>query len=184
MCPTGLSNRNRIGGFTLLELMIVLLILGLFSALLSVRIGNIFSGGDLRLASRIIIGEISRLRGQAAHTHREQTLLLNMDQNLLYSFESSPDQGRPSERLLEEPVPGLKATRLPDGVILEDVVIVSRGKVQDGEARIRFFADGSLDRSLIHLRNEKKGVYTLEINPITGQVRLHDRYIDQQMSEE
>ena len=54
-----------------------------------------------------------------------------------------------------------------------------KGKIQEGEARLLFFPDGSIERSLIHLRNEKNEVYTLEINPLTGAVKIYDRYIEQ-----
>ncbi|MCP4665613.1 MAG: prepilin-type N-terminal cleavage/methylation domain-containing protein, partial [Deltaproteobacteria bacterium] len=45
--------RNR-PGFTVVELLAVVFILALFSGLLSVRIGGILSGGDLRLATRMM----------------------------------------------------------------------------------------------------------------------------------
>ena len=177
--PTGRFKKNRIGGFTLIELLIVLLIVGLFSALLSIRVEGLLSGGDLRLASRMIIGEINKLRGKAAYSHKNQVLGCNVDENSFYSIEPVPDGQTPSEWLTDERETTPKAVVLPAGVELEDVVIRSTGKVQEGVARIRFFANGCIDNSLIHLRNEKNKVYTLEINPITGQVRIHDRYIDQ-----
>ncbi|MCP4665615.1 MAG: prepilin-type N-terminal cleavage/methylation domain-containing protein [Deltaproteobacteria bacterium] len=160
----GFGNRS---GFTVVELLAVVFILALFSGILSVRIGGLLSGGDLRLATRMMINEVSRLRGLAAHTHREQVLGLNMDTNRFYSLEAPA-----RERTLEK-------RSLPAGVTLEDVVILSRGKIQGGEARIRFFPNGCVDRSLIHLRNERDEAYTLEINPLTGHIKIHDTYIDQ-----
>ncbi len=176
---TGLIQKSKIHGFTLMELLVVLLIVGLFSALLSIRIENLFSGGDLRLASRIIIAEINKRRGKAAYTHKEQVLGLKVGNNMLYSIDSESQRAIVPDLITEEEKIALKAIYLPDGVILEDVVIVSKGKVQGGEARIRFFANGTVDRSLIHLRNEADKVYTLQINPLTGDVRVHDKYIDQ-----
>ena len=179
---TGLSNKNRVCGFTLIELLVVLLILGLFSALLSIRIEGLFSGGDLRFASRIIINEINNLRGKAAHTRKDQVLGLEVGHNILYPVESAPHREITPEWMIEEKEIPLKATYLPEGVRFEDVVVLSKGKVQEGEARIRFFANGCIERSLIHLRNETDKVYTLEINPLTGYVRVYDTYVDQKMS--
>ena len=82
--PTGLPKRNRSCGFTLIELLAVLSILAFFFGLASIRIESPFSAGDLRYASRIIIGEITRLRGLAAYTHTEQFLGFDMDTNCLY----------------------------------------------------------------------------------------------------
>ncbi len=150
-----------------MELLAVVFILALFSGLISVRLGGVLSGGDLRLATRMIIGEVSRLRGVAANTHREQVLGLDIDKNRFYSLEPLAD-GKTLEK-----------RDLPAGVSLADVVTLSRGKIQGGEARIRFFPNGCVERSLIHLRNENDEVYTLEINPLTGQIKIHDKYIDQ-----
>ena len=133
--PTGPSKKNRSSGFTLIELLIVILIVGLFSALLSIRVEGVLSGGDLRLASRMIIGEINKLRGKAAYTHKDQILGLNMDENSLYSIEPKPDGQKSSEWLTDEKETAPKAMVLPAGVELEDVVILSTGKVQEGEAK-------------------------------------------------
>ena len=61
----------------------VLFIIGLFLGLLSIRMGDAIIGGNLRLASRMIIGEINRLRSRAAYTHKSQALGFNIDKNSL-----------------------------------------------------------------------------------------------------
>ncbi|RJQ49968.1 MAG: prepilin-type N-terminal cleavage/methylation domain-containing protein [Desulfobacteraceae bacterium] len=166
-------------GFTLLELMVVTLLTGIFLTVISLRIENVFSGGDLRLASRIIIGRINQARAQAVYTRTEQVIGLNVDRNSFYKIKPE-DSGKQSaywtaSDLEEGEMP------LPQGVRLEDVTVLTRGKIQEGEARIRFFANGCIERSLIHLRNEADQSYTLEINPLTGSVKLHDRYIEQRV---
>ena len=181
--PTGSSKQSSLPGFTLLELLVVLFLVGLFSALLSIRIEGVVSGGDLRLATRLIIGEINELRGKAAYTRKDQELGFNLDENSFYPIESEPEDEEPFGWFSEKNDSELNVRRVPDGVKVEDLVIFSKGKVQEGEAKIKFYANGSVERSLIHLRNEKDSVYTLEINPLTGHVRLYDRYVDQQIAE-
>lgn len=163
-------------GFTLLELMVVLLILGIFLSVVTLRIKNIFVGGDLQLAARMIISRIQTLRGQAAYTRSIQMMGLDMDHNTINVIRSLKDTSGPvrAEQVAPEP------TALPAGVRLEDVVVQGQGKIQTGEARIRFFANGVTQRALIHLRSEAGNAMTMEVNPLTGQVRLYDRYIDQQ----
>jgi len=181
MSATGPLGTNRSKGFTLVEFLVVILILGLFTTLVSIRIEGALSGGDLRLATRMIMGEINQLRGRAAATHTEQFLGLHVDENYLYTFRPPQNEEDLSELVQEGKERYLKRRNLPDGVGLEDVVIFSKGKVQEGEARIRFFSNGCIESSLIHLKNERDEVYTLKINPITGQLTIYDEYIDQKM---
>ena len=160
-----------------------MVILSLFSFLLTVRIEGVFSGGDLRLATRLIIGQINKLRGVAASTRKEHGLVFQVGEASFYPLQSVPDhEGAMDETMAaEEPRPD--TTHLPDGVTLEDVVLSTTGKVQQGEATIRFFANGCIERSLIHLRNQKDEAYTLEINPLTGYVTIHDTYIEKRVAE-
>jgi prepilin-type N-terminal cleavage/methylation domain-containing protein len=178
---TGTPRGSRSWGFTLLELLVVLLIVALFSALYSVRIEGVLSGGDLRLASRVIMGEISKMRGKAAYTHRNHFMVFNLDENTLTAFSTRDSSRGSSEGKVEAEDESFSTlVKLPKGVDLEDVVIYQKGKVQQGKVNYTFFANGTVERALIHLRNQKDEAYTLEINPLTGQVTVHDSYIDQQ----
>lgn len=181
MLQTGRSSMNRAAGFTLMELLVVIMILGFFSAFLSLRIENVFSGGDLRLASRVLMGEIKKFRGRAAYSHKEQVMGFKVGRNILYPVESIAEGETGSGWVSEDKTTASQTTYLPEGVILEDVVTPLMGKIQEGEARIRFFGNGCVERSLIHLRNERDEAYTLEINPLTGHVRVHDGYVDQRV---
>jgi hypothetical protein len=162
----------------------VLLVLGLFSALFSIRIEGVLSGGDLRLASRRIIGEVSHLRGKAAYTRTDQYLECHIDDNTL----RVPTDAAAQEATGVATVGGTWETssrelKMPKGVVLKDVVVFPHGKFQEGTARIRFYPNGCVDRTLFHLENERDEVYTLEVNPLTGQVMIYDTYIDQRPGE-
>lgn len=163
-------------GFTLFELLIVLILIGLFFSLLFSRIGDFLTEGDLRAASRTLISEIQRYRSMAAYARSEQFLALDLEKNTLYGANA-----------IGEPLPATEEnamTRerfLPSGVRLEDVVIHPRGKIQEGVAVLRFFMDGSVERALIHLRNERDEIYSLQLNPLTGSVRIYETYVDERM---
>ena len=170
---TGWNNR----GFSLFELVIVLFMISLFLSLVTVPIQGVFAGGDLGRATRMIMSEVSRLRGEAAYTREPQILVINMTEHAFYPME--PEQ----EKTLDDILSGAerKSSRkqvLPQGVYFEDVVILSRGKEQEGEAFIRFYANGSVDHSLIHLKNNADNAYTLEIHPVTGHLRIHEGYVE------
>ena len=182
MSPTGRPGRNKTAGFSLFEIAVVLFIISLFFVLVTVPIEGILSGGDLGQATRMLMSEVSKLRGEAAYTRRIQTLVLNIEQNTFYAMEpETPVEFRKTEESLfeeeKEVVPRKK--ELPSGVFFADVVVDTVGKVQEGKAEVRFFANGCVEHTLIHLKNEGGKFYTLEINPVTGLIRTHEGYIEQ-----
>ena len=182
MSPTGRPGRNKTAGFSLFEIAVVLFIISLFFVLVTVPIEGILSGGDLGQATRMLMSEVSKLRGEAAYTRKIQTLVLNIEQNTFYALEpETPVEFRKTEEsLFEEEKEVLPATKaLPSGVSFADVVVDTLGKVQEGKAEIRFFANGCVEHTLIHLKNEGGKFYTLEINPVTGLIRTHEGYIEQ-----
>jgi len=179
MLPIGKSKKGNPLGFTFIEIVAVLAILGLFASILTLRIENVLSGGDIRLATRIIMSEIRKTRGDAARSRTDQVLVLQIEENVLYPAEIAPDKHVQWSAYEDKKARNYR--RLPEGVSIEDVVVLPQGKKQEGEARIHFFANGTIERSLIHLRNEKGEIYTLEINPFTGHVLIHDRYVDQKL---
>ncbi len=165
---------RRAKGFTLLELLVVLVILGIFLGMFSLRTGGVLSEGDLRVASRRIIAEVGYFRGKAASTRSEQFLVFNIDKDRLEK--KITDEGHGSETLKNGREIILK---LPKGVDLVDISVERRGKFQEGEPAIRFSPNGCLERTLVHMRNQKSETYTIEFNPLTGQATIHDSYIDQ-----
>lgn len=184
MLPTGRRRKADSEGFTLLELVVVVVILALVLSLLTPRIQSALTGGDMRFAARMFISEIRKYRGEAAHTRTEQTMVIDIKENAVYSLEvPSAGQGD-SGRVVWGEEKKRNYRELPKGVRVEDVVILDLGKKQEGEARIRFFPNGTIDNSLIHLRSETGEVYTLEVNPLTGNVLIHDSYLDQKVLRE
>ncbi len=175
---TGTSTKkNRIYGFTLIELLVVLLIIGLFSSLISIHINRAFSEGDLGLASRIITAEIKNTRAKAAISHKPYILAISAGQNKFYVI--PPKKDNFSIELTEEKDLSDKL-KLPRNVIFQDIIVSSK-KIQQGEALIRFYPDGCVDRAIIHLRNQDAETYTLKILPLTGEVRIYEGYIEERM---
>jgi len=111
-----------------------------------------------------------------------QTLVLNIEKNTFYALDPEiPVELRKSEESLfeEEKEVAPRQKDLPSGVFLADVVLDTLGKIQEGKAEVRFFANGCVEHTLIHLKNEGGKFYTLEINPVTGLIKTHEGYIEQ-----
>lgn len=72
----------------------------------------------------------------------------------------------------------LRATKLPDDVFFKDVITEHNPSPQEGgEATINFFPNGYVEHAIVNLRDEGDEVhYSLETNPITGQVKIANEY--------
>ncbi len=174
---TGQPGRIENRGFSLLELTVVLLIAALLFSFVTIRLEGAISGGDLGLAARMIAGEIKRLRGLAARTRTPQVMVLDVEAGTFYRLKTSALQGKGFDEEIEKRLVDVR--RLPAGVFVEDVQYPEKGKIRDGRPEIRFYENGCVERCLIHLRNEKEKAHTLEVNPLTGEVIVHDRYVEQ-----
>ena len=181
--PTGhnpLDKHFNYRGFSLLELLIVISIIGMFSTLLTLRLEGFFSEGALRQAAKMIISDIGTLRAKAAYTHLEQQIVFNIDEESYHIIEKDNTSAKDTEDVKEDEYEPLEI-KLPSGVDLEDVMLLTGEKIQEGETMLRFFANGSVQSALIHLKNEDAQTFTLELNPLTGHVTIHDTYIEQKI---
>ena len=176
--------RGRSRGFTLLELLVVMAILALFWSSTGLRLEGMLTGGDLGLAGRRLMGEVRELRGRAAATRQEQVLCIDLDRNRYW-------RETPVEAESEGAPPWLPATRaqeeipqragaLPRGVSVASVTVPGEDRATGGRVRIRFRADGTVERAWILLRIEDEQAITLEVHPVTGRVEVHEGELEAQ----
>lgn len=136
------------GGFTLLELLIVLAIVALIAALVAPRIGS---------------GEGAMFRAQV----REAVAALN------YARRSAIIQGRPTEALMQraggDPVPVVEGRWVNRGVTLS---VLEGEAPSDGEApfAVTFFPEGGSSGGVLSLRRGELSA-EIRIDAITGRVK-------------
>lgn len=110
-------------GFSLLELIVVLIIVALMATLVGVSVSRSIGGAEVRSASRDLMAALRYTRGQAILTREEQTLSVNVEKR-------------------EYQAPGKAPVKLPEGM---DVRLLTARTEQTDESSgtIRFFPDGS-----------------------------------------
>lgn len=118
-----LSSGRRSRGFSLLELMVVLVIVGLLLALVATSLSQSISAAEVRTAARDVMAALRYTRGQAIIKREERTLDVNLEK-MTYQ---APDKD-------------LK--HLPEGVELK--LLTARSELTDENVgSIRFYPDGS-----------------------------------------
>ena len=144
--------KNR--GFTLIEVLAVVMVIALAAGVVAVSIGGGITGMQVRTASRDLIAALRHTRGQAIVKREERVLLLDVE-NRRYE------------------VPGRPAADLPGGMELKLETARSE-QVSDTVGGVRFYPDGSSTGGNIELiRGES--VWRIEINWLTGEIALLDR---------
>ena len=150
------SNRKR--GFTLLELLIVLLIASLLVALVPPLFSGAVPGAKLKAAARDLAVTLRLARNQSITHNVETQVYLNLESPAYAIGRQAPQS-------------------LPAGVELTVASASGQSTVQTTRHVVRFFSDGSSSGTLITLRRGKRG-YRLQVGWLTGKVTIEDAGAD------
>lgn len=142
-------------GFTLVELLLVLVILAAMSALLLVRFDGVLEGIELRGASRDVASALRHARGRAIATQQETGVAIDVESRQYRVL--GTDDAR---------VYGFNQR------IVVDLVADRTAFLSDTEAAIRFFPDGSSTGGGITLSSGASG-YHIAVQWLTGRVRVN-----------
>jgi general secretion pathway protein H len=147
--PGPASNGQR--GFTLVELLVVLVIAALALSLVGTSISRNISGAEMRNAARKVAASLRYTRTQAILTKSEQVFLVDTDKR---TFKAA---GRPTEEL-------------PEGMNVE--LNTARSELTSETAGgIRFYPDGGSTGGNVRLEANGR-VYRVNVTWLTGEASL------------
>lgn len=179
--PRGLRSHS---GFTLLELVVVLFILALATALVAPAFGRSFGQAQLRAATRDLAALCRFARTQAIISQGILEVVLDRQANSywLRGRESDHIAGRLSgldqvlpARDLEQSIQNREARvrALPTGVTLKSVVVETGPLREDERGAITFFPQGSSTGGEVWLEDGKGRGYRIVVDPSVGFVRIN-----------
>ncbi len=166
------GGKGGILGFTLIELVVALFIVGLVTLLSFPRVQHLF-GDDLRGASRHLIGTIRYLYNEASASKRIYRLNYDLAEKE-YWVTVLDEEGK----FISANDTLAKRTFLPKRIQFQDIYTLHNGKVMEGVVFTQFYPEGRVDRTVIHLKESDKNLMTLIVNPLTGKVSVHDKYVE------
>jgi type II secretory pathway pseudopilin PulG len=162
-------------GFTLIELIVIIMILGMTALLVIPRI-RAFHAGETKRTSRHLASLIQQLTQDSASTKERYRLYFNLDTDEYWTV-LVEEKVRESDGavFLDEKQIG-KRSHLPAGISFEDVITAQNGKVTQGDVFSEFYPVG-IESMIIHLA-EGESKWTLIANPLTGRVKISDLYLE------
>lgn len=143
---------NRQNGFTLFELLVLLLVMALTAAL----VGPMYRGGqksDLNVFGRSLVAELRYARSMALLKGRNSVVSFDMDKRLYGISEGGEQKSIPREIHMK--------------------LTVDENDAGDGKGLIYFFADGSSTGGIIELNREGKKLM-LTTSWLNGRISIEE----------
>ena len=163
-------------GFTLLELLVVLVLISILSALLAPRVGNSIRNMTLTGAAQKIAASLRYARSRAVSEKETYVAVLDFKKSSLSILTAQGSAGvKTAKRSIDakEKSSRLKVYDLPGGVQLAKTKS-GEDEADSGLFPIFFFPNGSTSGGWIVLRNDVGKRCSIEVDVITGAVRLGD----------
>ncbi len=160
-------------GFTLVELMVVILLLGFVFLLTFPNFQEFLAPRDVKKAVRQFVGSVKYAQSQAATTKQRYRLNVDLKENAFWvSIEGEKNS------FLREATPMGNPSYLPPGVIFLDMVRPDQGKIRDGIGYVEFSPTGWAEECSIHIRKGEEEVFTVFIRPLGGTVEVVGGYVE------
>ncbi len=145
---------NRPRGFTLIEMMAVLMLMALIAGAVAFSLGSNLKGVKTRAAVRDLTAAMRYTRGQAIVKHEQRALEIDVEAR---SYQA----------------PGRPVIQMPEGLEMK-LLTAATEQTGDSKGLIRFFPDGSSSGGRVTLKRGDHE-WRVEIAWLTGEVRMEER---------
>jgi prepilin-type N-terminal cleavage/methylation domain-containing protein len=160
------SGRNS--GFTLIELIVVVALLGLMLVFSLPRLQNNPFLDDSKESSRWLISKIQNLKESAIRDQKQFTLHFDLDSGRVWETHESMTPEEIEKALFD-------SYTLPEPLRIIDIEYPTRGKVYSGQTKIVFNKAGYTNKALVHMQEDDTYLSFL-IEPFLSDVQFFEKY--------
>ncbi len=174
------------GGFSLVELMVVIMIIGLMTYTVSMSFDSMVPGERLNTSVRNLAGALRDARREATNRNMEFFVEYDLDENRYRTITPFikgggvfiPDYHNEEDRLLSHWNP------LKQGVTFERISVAGQPQTQ-GRATVRFDPSGAASSHYVLLGQPRfQSLFTVEVLALTGLIRFHDGVFEREQPED
>jgi prepilin-type N-terminal cleavage/methylation domain-containing protein len=166
------SARVAVGGFTLMEVMVVVVLAGVLTLLAMPRFQSFLSPDVTREVQMDLENLLMAVRQEAVLSRTPLAVVYNLQEGVFRSAILLPDGTLGMEG---DPV-SLKG-RLPPGVRFMEISTMRGNRVGQGECFTIVWPSGWIEPTVIHIQDEKNRPYTAMIEPLSGAVRMDEGFL-------
>lgn len=164
-----ISRRNKSAGFTLVEIVVVMLLISLFMVFSLPLYSNIGTS-NLETSARRLSSTIKYLFNESAISGLEYRLIYDLDEGT-YRAQILDANGQ----LVNAPDQG-KQAKLKGTVRFKDLSVPGRGKTSAGQVTTLIHPSGWVEETIIHLDDGDNIMLTLRVMPLTGMTEIFEGY--------
>jgi len=157
-------------GFSLIELVVVLVILGILFGMAIPKVENLSPKYSLRAAARSIASQLEFVRSTSIFRHQTYGFYYDFEHQT-YGVIAPPEEG--GAEIPFEDWPKIGAIRLPNLVKFEAVILPDNTSIEEGEAVIVFDPLGCSGSHVVVLRNINGQIISVKFNALTGTVDFY-----------
>ncbi len=166
--------RSRTSGFTLIELIVVIVVIGLVMGLAITRMDFMVPKYKIRGAARGVAFHIKRARFQAVSTGKEVYIKYDLSRGRYWLLVAFPKTDEEAEEVPDEfEYSEVMRKKLPDGIRFVNVIAGADQVYSDGIATIRLSPFGSSNHVIVNLQDDGDKKMSLKVNGFTGAVSFY-----------
>ncbi len=166
---SGGTIRNRhCSGFTLIELIVVISLIGLMLLFTLPRLQNNPFLDDSKKSARWLIGKVQALKESAIRDQKQYSLHIDLDSGRIWETNESMS-------LEDHENAALNSYALPEDVRIIDVEYPAKEKITSGQTEINFYKAGYTDKVFVHMQ-EGEIYLSFLIEPFLSNVHIFEKY--------
>ena len=161
---------ERIKGFTLIELVVVVALISIMLFLAIPRFQSDFLTNSSKKVSRWILYKVPSLKENAFRNQKRYVLHVGIDSEKMWITHD----GMSDEELQDAE---MDAFKIPGDITVQDVEFPDEQIISGGRADIYFYEKGYSDKAIIHMVNDDDRRLSFLIEPFLPRVYVYNTYV-------